>query len=85
MNILQLSKTLSKEEFEDALDRIKEANNAGLIIEFIESVEFMHNQGTDLPSCIHYSWYDLLIDSDTGKFKPEVENLLERSGKNRVF
>ena len=85
MNILQLSKTLSKEEFSDSLDYIKEVNDAGFIMEFLDSVEVMNGQGTDLASSIYYSWYDLMIDSGTGKFKTEVESALERSGKNRVF
>jgi hypothetical protein len=85
MDILNLSKQLDKQQFKEALDQIKEINDAGYIMEFLESVEVMQNQGTDLSSCIHYSWYDLLIDSDTGKWKPEVENAIERSGENRIF
>jgi hypothetical protein len=85
MDILSLSKQLDKQQFKEALDQIKEINDAGYIMEFIESVELMKNLKSDMSSCIYYSWYDLLIDSDTGKFKQEVENTLQKSGESRIF
>ena len=45
----------------------------------------MEREGTDIMSCIHHSYYDLLIDSDTGKYKSEVKNLVTGSGGNYGF
>ena len=42
---------------------------------FIQTVDDMYFSGTDLASCIHHAWYDLLIDSETGKFKEEIQTI----------
>lgn len=69
MDILSLSKQLEKDDFSDALDIIKQVNGQGVLVEFIESVNQMVEEGTDLMSSIHYAYYDLLINPETGKFK----------------
>lgn len=73
MNLLILSNTTSKEEFKQSLKLINEINEKGLMETFIETVDDMYFSGTDLSSCIHHAWYDLLIDPETGKFKQEIQ------------
>ena len=85
MDILTLAKNVDKVEFKEALDYLKQVNDAGLIVEFIDLVLEMEREGTDIMSCIHHAYYDLLIDSDTGKYKREVENLIPSSGKNSTY
>lgn len=85
MNILELSKTVSKQEFKDALNCMKQVNDAGLMIEFIDLVKEMELEGTDIMSCIYNANYDLLIDRETGKWKKELENLMPTSGKNTTY
>lgn len=85
MDIITLAKKVDKEEFKEALNYIRQVNDAGLILEFFNLVMEMEREGTDIMSCIHYSYYDLLIDSDTGKYKSEVKNLVTGSGGNYNF
>lgn len=85
MNILELSKTVSKGEFKEALNYIKQINDAGLMVEFLDLVKEMELEGTDLMSCIHHVYYDLMIDPETGKYKKELENLIPTSGKNTNY
>jgi hypothetical protein len=79
MDILTLAKSLSKQEFKETLDYIKTVNDAGLMVEFILLVHEMENSGRDTMSCIYSAYYDLLIDSDTGKYKKELERLIPNS------
>lgn len=85
MDILTLAKKVHKVEFKEALDYIKEVNDAGLLVEFIDLVKEMESEGRDIMSCIHSAYYDLLIDSDTGKYKSDVESLVSGSGGNYGF
>lgn len=82
MYILTLAKSVSKSEFKEALNYMKQVNDAGLMVEFIDLIMEMELEGTDIMSCIHHAYYDLMIDSETGKYKPEVEKLIPTSGKN---
>jgi hypothetical protein len=85
MYILTLAKSVSKTEFKEALDCMKQINDAGLMIEFIDLVKEMELEGTDIMSCIYNANYDLLIDRETGKWKKELENLMPTSGKNITY
>jgi len=79
MDILTLAKSLSKQEFKEALDYIKTVNDTGLMVEFVDQVRDMELEGRDTMSCIYSAYYDLLIDSDTGKYKKELERLIPNS------
>jgi hypothetical protein len=79
MDILTLAKSLSKQEFKEALDYIKTINDTGLMVEFVDQVRDMELEGRDTMSCIYSAYYDLLIDSDTGKYKKELERLIPNS------
>lgn len=85
MDILTLAKKVDKVEFKEALDYLKQVNDVGLLGEFFDLVIEMERGGTDIMSCIYHAYYDLLIDSDTGKYKREVENLIPSSGKNSTY
>jgi hypothetical protein len=85
MDILTLAKKVDKTEFKEALDYIKEVNDAGLLGDFFDLVMEMEREDRYIMSCIHSAYYDLLIDSDTGKYKAEVKNLVTGSGGNYGF
>lgn len=85
MDILTLAKKVDKTEFKEALDYIKEINDAGLLGDFFDLVMEMEREDRYIMSCIHSAYYDLLIDSDTGKYKAEVKNLVTGSGGNYGF
>lgn len=85
MDVLTLAKSVSKSEFKEALNYMKQVNDAGLMVEFLDLVKEMELEGTDIMSCIYNASYDLLIDRETGKFKPEVEKLIQTSGKNMSY
>ena len=79
MYILNLSKSLSKSDFKEALDYMKTANDAGLLFELLELIEVFDAQGYGGMEAIHSAYWDTLIDSDTGKYKSEIENLVSGS------
>jgi hypothetical protein len=79
MYILNLSKELSKSDFKEALDYMKTANDAGLLFELLELIEEFDEQGYTGMAAIHSAYWDTLIDSDTGKYKSEIENLVSGS------
>lgn len=85
MDVLTLAKSVSKSEFKEALHAFKQVNDAGLMVEFLDLVKEMELEGTDIMSCIYNASYDLLIDRETGKYKPEVEKLMPKSGENTHY
>jgi len=52
MDILTLAKKVRKSEFKEALDYMKEVNDAGLMVEFVDQVRNMELEGRDTMSCI---------------------------------
>lgn len=76
MYILNLSKSLSKSDFKEALDYMKTANDAGLLFELLELIDEFDDQGYGGMEAIHSAYWDILIDPDTGKYKPEIGNLV---------
>jgi hypothetical protein len=82
LNILTLSQSLTKEQFTEALYCFEQINDAGLMVEFVDLVVELMEQGSSLDSAIHHANYDLLIDSETGKYKKEIEAFMPSSGKN---
>ena len=79
MDILNLSKELSKSDFKEALNYMKTANDAGLLFELLELIEGFDAQRILGIAAIHSAYCDMLIDSDTGKYKSEIENLVSGS------
>jgi hypothetical protein len=51
------------------LNYIKEVNKKGLVKDYIDLVNEMLGEGTDLGSATHFAYMDLLIDPETGKEK----------------
>ena len=83
MNIYDLLDRLSKEEIAEALRYLPDLNEAGLIKEWIDKTgDIGYNQS--LSDAMYYAYYDLMIDSETGKFKSELQIHFQKSGKNPI-
>ena len=75
MEVLELVKQLGKEEVRELLGYLKSLNEADLIEEFIYKVDPKRVAET-----MYSAWWDLMIDSETGKWKPELEKLFPSPG-----
>lgn len=67
--LIKLATQLDNKEFDQALNYIKEVNKKGLVKDYIDIVNKLLDQGTDIGSAIHFAYMDLLIDPETGKEK----------------
>lgn len=67
--LIKLATQLDNKEFDQALNYIKEVNKKGLVKDYIDIVNKLLDQGTDIGSAIHFTYMDLLIDPETGKEK----------------
>ena len=80
MEVLDLVKQLNRQEVRELLRYAEQLNEAGLLEEFILKVD-----PERVAETMYYAYHDLLIDSETGKFKPEIQNLFPSSGKDSIF
>jgi hypothetical protein len=67
--LIKLATQLDNNEFDQALNYIKEVNKKGLVKDYIDLVKEILGEGADLGSAIHFAYMDLLIDPETGKEK----------------
>lgn len=69
-------------EFEICLKQLSDAKKFGMINEFIDKADTLLKETNDIPKAMHSAWYDLFIDSDTGKFKDKFQSMLPKPGKH---
>ena len=71
---------LNKAETRELLRYAAQLNEAGLLEEYILNVD-----PSNVAETMYPAYYDLMIDSETGKFKPEIQNLFPSTGKDSIF
>jgi len=84
MDIYKLLDTMTKEDIDEALRYLPDLNKAGLIKEFAKRV-IAADGIPSISDAMYYAYYDLMIDSETGKFKLEYQNLFPSTGKDTIF
>ena len=75
MDVLDLADSLTKEEVKELLGYLGPLNQAGLIKEFIYKVD-----PDNIAETMYSAYYDLMIDSETGKWKTEFKKLFPSPG-----
>ena len=75
MDVLDLADSLTKDEIKELLGYLGPLNQAGLIKEFIYKVD-----PDSVAETMYHAYYDLMIDSETGKWKPEFKKLFPSPG-----
>lgn len=80
MEVLDLVKALDKAEIRELLRYVGQLNEAGLLEEYILNVD-----PDNVAETMYPAYRDLMIDSETGGFKPEIQNLFPSSGKDSIF
>jgi hypothetical protein len=80
MEVLELVKVLNKAEIRELLRYAGQLNEAGLLEEYILKVD-----PSNVAETMYPAYYDLMIDSETGGFKPEIQNLFPSTGKDSIF
>ena len=84
-DFLSIDWMTTQDEFEICLKQLSDAKKFGMIGEFIAKSEELFKETNDIPKAMHSAWYDLFIDSDTGKYKEEFEKLIPKPGKNTLY
>ena len=84
LDIVKLSNDLTEEEFGDFLHYLKQINDKGKVEEWLAHWEGMLSE-VDPMSAMHYSYYDILIDPQTGDWKSEIEVPITRSFDNLSY
>lgn len=69
-------------EFEICLKQLSDAKKFGMIDKFMIRAEELLKETNDIPKAMHSAWYDLFIDSQTGKYLDKFQNMLPKPGKN---
>ena len=77
MDILKLAGSLTKSEFSNALEEIKLINHLGLIHDYCQAFNLMIEEGTDIESALHYAYFDMLIEEETGHWKEELRDRIK--------
>ena len=72
-------------EFEICLKQLSDAKKFGMIDEFMFRADKLLIETNNIPKAMHSAWYDLFIDSETGKYLDKFQNMLPKPGKNTVY
>ena len=75
----------TQDEFQECLKQMSDAKKFGMIGEFIAKSEELFKETNDIPKAMYSAWYDLFIDSKTGKYKEEFEKLIPKPGKHTNY
>ena len=73
MDILKLAGSLTKSEFNRALEEIKLINHLGLMHDYCQAFDLMVEEGADIETALHYVYYDMFIEEATGQYKEEFK------------
>jgi hypothetical protein len=77
MDILKLAESLTKSEFSNVLEEIRLINYLGLIHDYCQAFDLMVEEGTDIHSALHYAYFDMLIEEETGHWKEELRDRIK--------
>ena len=77
MDILKLAGSLTKSEFSNVLEEIRLINYLGLIHDYCQAFDLMVEEGTDIHSALHYAYFDMLIEEETGQWKEELRDRIK--------
>jgi hypothetical protein len=77
MDILKIAGSLTKSEFNRALEEIKLINHLGLIHDYCQAFDLMVEEGTDIHSALHYAYFDMVIEEATGQYKEELRDRIK--------
>ena len=72
----------TQDEFQECLKQMSDAKKFGMIDQFIARSEELFLETSDIPKAMYSAWYDLFINSDTGKYLDKFQNMLPKPGKH---
>ena len=81
-DLLLVDLMTTKEEFNESLKYISDAKNFGKLDEYVNRTNELLQETNQITTSMYSAWYDLFIDSNTGKYKEEFENMIPKTGKN---
>jgi hypothetical protein len=81
-NLLFVDYMTTEEEFEMCLKQMSDAKKFGMINEFISRADELLTETKDISKAMYSAWYDLFINSDTGKYLDKFQSMLPKPGKN---
>ena len=84
-NLLLVDLMTTKDEFTESLKYLSDAKKFGKLDEYINRTNELLEETNQITTSMYSAWYDLFIDSDTGKYKEEFEKLIPKPGKNTLY
>lgn len=84
-NLLFVDYMTTEDEFQICLKQMSDAKKFGMISEFMNKAEELLLETNDISKAMHSAWYDLFIDSQTGKYLDKFQNMLPKPGKNTLY
>lgn len=84
-NLLLVDLMTTQDEFNESLKFLSDAKKFGKLDEYVNRTNELLQETNQITTCMAWAWYDLFIDSDTGKFKEEFENMLPKPGKDTIY
>ena len=84
-DILLVDLMTTKDEFTESLKYLSDAKKFGKLDEYVNRTNELLEETNQITTSMYSAWYDLFIDSDTGKYKEEFENMLPKPGKNTNY
>ena len=84
-NILLVDLMTTQDEFDESLKFLSDAKKFGKLDEYVNRTNEILKETNEISRSMYSAWYDLFIDSKTGKYKDEFEKLIPKPGKNTNY
>lgn len=84
-DLLLVDLMTTKDEFTESLKYLSDAKKFGKLDEYVNRTNELLEETNQITTSMYSAWYDLFIDSETGKYKEEFEKLIPKPGKNTLY
>ena len=84
-DLLLLDLMSSQDELDESLKFLSEAKKFGKLDEYVNRTNEILKETNEISRSMYSAWYDLFINSDTGKLKEEFENMLPKPGRDTIY
>ena len=84
-DLLLVDLMTTKDEFNESLKYLSDAKKFGKLDEYVNRTNELLQETNQITTSMYSAWYDLFIDSKTGKYKEEFEKLIPKPGKNTIY
>ena len=84
-DLLLMDLMSTQDEFDESLKFLSDAKKFGKLDEYVNRTNEILKETNEISRSMYSAWYDLFINSDTGKLKEEIENMLPKPGRDTIY